>query len=866
MTGPRHEMILASAGSGKTFALTDRFVQLLAIGARPEQIVALTFTRKAAGEFFDGILNKLASAASDPANARELAIRTGASRSEPAVFLRLLRDVIDAMPRLSLSTLDAFFARIVRSFPLELGLAGDFEILQEHAALLERRRVLQRIFKSTGNEPDESQRNFIEAFKRATFGLEEKRLAARLDSFLNDYHEVYLSAPDGALWGDPKRIWPDGCSWLGGGQGAPGGALRDWATTAPIAEKQQRRWLAFLDALELWAPGATPPREMTYVIEKTLAAWDSLARGNAVLEFDRKKQELSRSACSALRAIVLHVVGGEIQRRLETTRGIHAVLDGYERVYQDAVRRAGRLTFADVQRLLQGGPALCAAADAARTRNSDPLFEERRLLIDWRLDGQFDHWLLDEFQDTSAGQWSVLQNLVDEVVQDDSGRRTFFYVGDVKQAIYAWREGDSRLFREIFNHYNSALTGRIAERRLDSSRRSGPAILAMVNRVFGDSQALAALFPRQAVQRWSGEWRNHESAVASQTGQSAWIFAEDEEARFDAALRILRETNPLERGLTVAVLTQKNDTASRLADHLRRSGGLRAVAESDQHVCTDNTLTAALLALFQAAAHPGDTLAREHVLMTPLRALIEGRISRNSVDRPPITTPASRPAWSADALTRELLQSIHSNGFEATVEHWLQRLEPHLPADDVFSRERGRQVAEAARFFDESGSRDVAEFIRFMERHVVRESETSAVVRVMTIHKSKGLGFDVVILPDLEGDKLASRRDGLAVQKREDRSVEWVLDLPTKLFHTYDPVLSRHVESAEADACYDKLALLYVALTRAKRGLYVLTKNPAGSTSHNFPKLLASTLGENATEIAIGSERFQGPWSEGDPR
>ena len=62
---PGHVMILASAGSGKTYALTNRFVQLLAGGAGPERIVALTFTRKAAGEFFDEILHKLASAASD---------------------------------------------------------------------------------------------------------------------------------------------------------------------------------------------------------------------------------------------------------------------------------------------------------------------------------------------------------------------------------------------------------------------------------------------------------------------------------------------------------------------------------------------------------------------------------------------------------------------------------------------------------------------------------------------------------------------------------------------------------------------------------------------------------------------------------
>ncbi|MBT6102554.1 MAG: UvrD-helicase domain-containing protein, partial [Verrucomicrobia bacterium] len=70
-------MIRASAGSGKTFQLTNRFIRLLLHGEAPERIIALTFTRKAAGEFFEGILDKLAKAASDPAEAADLAKSVG---------------------------------------------------------------------------------------------------------------------------------------------------------------------------------------------------------------------------------------------------------------------------------------------------------------------------------------------------------------------------------------------------------------------------------------------------------------------------------------------------------------------------------------------------------------------------------------------------------------------------------------------------------------------------------------------------------------------------------------------------------------------------------------------------------------------
>jgi ATP-dependent helicase/nuclease subunit A len=141
------------------------------------------------------------------------------------------------------------------------------------------------------------------------------------------------------------------------------------------------------------------------------------------------------------------------------------------------------------------------------------------------------------------------------------------------------------------------------------------------------------------------------------------------------------------------------------------------------------------------------------------------------------------------------------------------------------------------------------------------------VVQVMTIHKSKGLGFDVVLLPDLEGNSLSTRRrEGLAIQRAADRSVEWVMDLPAKLFHENDPVLAAHVAEAEAEAAYEKLCLFYVAMTRAKRALYLITKPVSEkSKSDNFPRLLAETLGTAGAggDIGVGNWRGAGVYAEG---
>jgi ATP-dependent helicase/nuclease subunit A len=822
-----HVMILASAGSGKTHALTNRYVALLAHGAKPERIAALTFTRKAAGEFFDEILGKLARAATDEQVARDLAAAIGRPMMRPPDFLVLLRAVTDAMHRLTLGTLDSFFARVVRAFPLELGLGGDFEVLQEHAARLERRRVLRRMFAHAA--AGDARQDFIEAFKRATFGTEEKQLGSRLDSFLDEHAEVYRAAPDVAGWGRAERIWPEGCAWLDAVDGRrradAAARLRAALPWASLGDRQRARWEDFFALLPDWAAGAPLPKPVAYILENSFKAWPALTE----ITVERKKMALSPEASAALRTLVTGIVGAELARRLEMTQGMFAVLRAYEEVYDHMVRRAGRLTFADVQRLLRpdtpGGARLLTREAAV----------EARLFIDWRLDAQIDHWLLDEFQDTSFGQWNVLRNLIDEAVQDPAGERTFFFVGDVKQAIFAWREGDARLFREIFDYYNAARPGAIREERLDRSWRSGPAVVAMVNRVLGDGDALRRLFPAEAVERWTREWRTHESARPQLGGFAALRQADDEAGRFRETLRILDETGALQRGLSVAVLVQKNDTAARLADFLRREGGLPAVADSDLHVGLDNPLSCALLALFRAASHPGDRSAWRHVEMTPVQAVLvaEG-----------LLTP--------DAVSVRLLAELHAVGFERTVEAWVGKVEPALAPDDAFSRERGRQLAAAARLFDETGSRDVAEFVQFAARHTVRDAESASVIRVMTVHKAKGLGFDLVVLPDLEGTRLAARRRGLAVQRAKDRTVEWVLDLPSEVFHAQDLVLSAHVAASEADACYEELAVLYVAMTRAKRAMYVVIEPVGASQSHNFPRLLRDTAGET--------------WEIGDPR
>ncbi|HQF40003.1 MAG TPA: UvrD-helicase domain-containing protein, partial [Opitutaceae bacterium] len=842
-----HEMIFASAGSGKTFALTTRFIRLLALGVAPERIVALTFTRKAAGEFFGEIVNRLAAAGEDEDAARTLAKALERPELAAADFRRLLRGMVGAMHRLNLGTLDGFFAKIVRAFPLELGLGGEPGLLDEHAAAEERRRVLARLF--AGSEAlTPEQKALVEAFRLATFGTEGKSVAASLDRFVEAHLALYRAAPQAAKWGVARRIWAQGFPWAVADDAAVARAADEidtWAARSPeLKDKPRARWRAFAREALAWTPGQPRPENLEFVLKKALAEWPAVAAGAATLTIDRQKCALGAEVCGPLAVLARRIVGLELGRRMAVTQGIAAVLKLFDRLYDAEVRRAGRLTFADLQQLLSPDRAAAdAGLETRATAEQGAAGGWGGEALDYRIDARLDHWLFDEFQDTSYQQWRILEKFVDEVVQDPEGRRSLFYVGDVKQAIYTWREGDPRLFRHVAARYRGA----IAEGELNDSWRSGPALIEMVNRVCGDGAAIAELFPEAAAE-WNGHWREHRSARPERSGQAALLLADDEAGRWETTLRLLQELRPTERGLTCAVLVRRNEIGAQLADYLRREGGIAAVAEADLKIGTDNPAATALAALLQLAVHPDDGFARRQVAMSPLAALL-GFEGHGSGD--PCHGAAVRGA-------------IEAEGFELWLAGWARRLEPVLAADDAFTRLRLRQLVAAGRIFDERGTRDVDAFRRFLDEYSVREPEGAGVVRVMTVHKAKGLGFDVVILPDLEGQKLAQRRDGPAVCKAADRSVAWVLNYPESWLADADPVLREYAAAAVAENCYEQLSLLYVALTRAKRALYAVIEPPGKSASLNFPRLLTATLGAEERTVRVGEAGFRGVWATGE--
>ncbi|HUG10209.1 MAG TPA: UvrD-helicase domain-containing protein, partial [Opitutaceae bacterium] len=799
---------------------------------------ALTFTRKAAGEFFDEILTRLADAASSEESAARLATKVKREAMRSADFGALLRRMVDAMPRLTLGTMDSFFAKVVSAFPLELGLSGEMRVIDVAEAAEETRRVMGRFFAVT-RERGGAQDAVLEAFKLATMGVEAKSVTGILDRFIEEYFDLFRRTGDLAAWGNSQRIWPDGFPWGGGIDMAERDlmALREWLAEdgGSMGDMQLARWEDFAQALEVWSPGAHWPKPLDYMVRAVLKAGATFLVGGAPLTIERKKQTPPVAVRAAVARMVQRVIALELGRRMAVTQGIGALLQQFDAAYDSDVRRSGRLTFSDVLELL-GASGIMAESD----RDADA-----RRSVDFRLDGRVDHWLLDEFQDTSRRQWDVLEGLIDEAVQDPTDSRSLFYVGDVKQAIFSWRGGDPRLFGHVAERYSKGGPRAIEARELNRSYRSGEAIIGLVNSVFG-SVAIGDVFPGVA-ERWTKVWRQHESAVPERKGQAAVLIAVDEDARFRTMLELVRAIDPISRGFTCAVLVKKNDTATRVAEYLRREGGIAAVAESDLLIGKDNPWSAAFVSLVWCAAHPGDSVSWKHLMMTPAKSWL-----------------VSIGVTTHDELTRHVLRIVGENGFEALASAWLSGMKGSIAEGDAFTQGRAGQLIAAAREFDEAGGGSAAAFIRWIEAATVRESEGAEVVRVMTVHKSKGLGFDIVILPDLEGGGLASRRDGPAISMRDDGVVDWILEFPGKLIAEHDGRLGSYLEAAESDSAFESLALLYVAMTRAKRGLYAIVEPVGRSSACSYPRLLAGSLGLESREVEVGSARFTGVHETGD--
>jgi len=814
-----HVMVTASAGSGKTWQLTNRILALILAGAPPESIIALTFTRKAAGEFFDAVLGRLARAASDPAAAAQLCRDLEIEPRPPGAFLAPLRALIGRLHQLQFTTIDSFFHRIVSSFPFELGLSGAFSLMDGYQAGRARVQVLEQILRRSADGRDGvARRNFLQNFKQATYGIEAKSPAADLDQYVRDLHALYQELPDAGCWGgaalpEAIRAWAGTEKPFGGME-----AIRQGLVASGAKDASLDAWDLWEKDLAAWSPAsAVGVSQFKTIRGNILKSYEPGTRSCGEFNLAGKKIKPGPVLARDLGALVELWISREMRQRIELTRGVGKILSGYDIEYDRMVRRSGRLVFGDLPLVI------------------GPVFEGNgaRLDLDYRLDSHFDHWLLDEFQDTSRIQWQVLENLIDEVVQDSEGGRSFFCVGDVKQSIYAWRGGDHRLFEQLRQRYR----GRIGTETLAVTYRCSGAVVDLVNRVMGGS-AVANTLP--GAEAWTGVWQEHTSKRPG-TGFAAYLEAPEqaEEDGMDPChwviSQLIRRIDPPGRGLTCAVLTYSNKEAKAVADHLRSTTPYPVILEGEIKPAEDNMLGRLVLAWVMALAHPGDSFAEGWLRSSP----VGGLFGSGAGD------------WRAAAWNR-----VHQAGFETALEELLARVEEKYPLDE-FHRLRRRQILDAVRDFENEGSRDAEALAAYLEARALKAPEVPGAIQVMTIFKAKGLGFDVVFVTELLRiqNPMNKARKGPMIGRDGDHKPRWLLFPPTTPVIAVVPGLEATVQAGVRENVYEQLCLLYVALTRAKEALYLVGEGKVTAGESVCPQhVLRAALLDGAVAAGLDAD------------
>jgi ATP-dependent exoDNAse (exonuclease V) beta subunit len=410
--------------------------------------------------------------------------------------------------------------------------------------------------------------------------------------------------------------------------------------------------------------------------------------------------------------------------------------------------------------------------------------------------------------------------LLDEAAGRDDG--SLFIVGDRKQAIYGWRGGDVRLFDEVESRFGG--DGELEVRTMPRSWRSCPAVLDLVNRVCGAREPVGRLFGEGLAARW--RWEPHSSARPDLAGEARVevVGRNDHGGRL---VELLAELGIGRRALTCGVLVRTNRQVRSTAA-LLRAHGFDVIEEGCRQPVGDNPAGVALLHLLRWLADPADRFADEMVAMSPLANRLAARFGE----------PWQR-SWEG------MLEEVAASGFAATIE---QLLEPLWPGLSEFARRRVGDVIGALAEFDAAGGTTARDALRRLSGLEIQQGPGVAAVQVMTIHKAKGLGFDVVVLPGLDDDQVPNRGDFRVASGTTD-SRPWLLQPPPDWVRDLVPPL-REVEGQWADdQRYEMMCVLYVALTRARQGLYLLLPAPppsrgrAGASWASPANLVAQALG-----------------------
>ncbi|MEG1632814.1 MAG: UvrD-helicase domain-containing protein [Oscillospiraceae bacterium] len=841
-------LVSAAAGSGKTRVLTERLISYVTADSDPAELddfLVITYTRSAAAELRSRIGDELAERVAGDPSARRLRRQTA------------------LLQRAHIGTIHSFCSSLLREHCQYFGISPDFAIADEDKCAALKRLALERVMNAAYENPDSE---FLALSDTVGAGRDDRRLA---ELILTLYEKIQCSADpdewferqlsaitqcgfeiDGSIWalellGSAKS---DALYWAGQTDSllammsaadyayilkAYGPSISETsAALREFAGSCDRGWDAARGRLPILFPrlGSIRNPPDAEAVEFIKARRDSCKKAMETLakSFDRSSEDIirdTRSTSAALRALL-------------------KLVRDFSRGFETEKRRRSLVDYADLEHLC----ARLLTEDGKPTRLAD------------EISARFREVMVDEYQDVSK-----VQELIINAVSAGSGK--LFMVGDVKQSVYRFRLADPNIFIEKYLSYKNASDALPNEPRrvlLRENFRSSPEVLDAVNAVFRNlmSRELGELpYDDDAALR-PGLPRDCPGAVPELIALALPDAAEDEGERPDkvafeaafvakkiAALVNSRTLLPAEGGTRpvgygdIAILLRSSNVAGGIYRRELLRAGVPVLSEQAGGFF-DSPEIAVLLSLLAVIDNPHQDVPLIAALRSPLFGFTADRLSAiRSRDRSCDFFSALSLAAEDDAKCAEFLRTLSELRLltpdlelGALISELYSRLDcmalSCAATDGAAERENLTLLFSLARRFESGGWRGLHRFLGWLRSMQERGEEPGAggsfaggAVRIMSIHKSKGLEFPVVFYCN-------TARNFNKSDKKATVLVHPVLGLGPKLTDTERgveyPTISRRAiaQRMEREALSEELRLIYVAMTRARERLFITCALP----------------------------------------
>ena len=720
----------ASAGSGKTFALSVRYIALVLRGENINEIVALTFTKKAANEMKERIIATFLDLQNKKGELEAVCAELDISQDE-AIKRRDERLGVFLQSELKIYTFDAFFSGILKKFSQNLGLSPDYSV-QDSLQDMAWKKFVKEASKDKKLLSELALMMIISSQKEASFS---QTLAKFYESF--------------------------------------GGELKDSGTSYPDDSKVRAAQRALNEHIAL-QNGASDVAKKTFGEQNLFELFKSKVFARQSLDYRTFSKiytpELDRLFCELKEAAKNYILEVEKYR----LSGFSKLLKLYKASNLELNKEINALSFADINKLV--------FKLLVQSLDKEALY--------FRLDGRINHLLVDEFQDTNVIQYEIILPLIAEIVSGygQNGLGSFFYVGDTKQSIYKFRGGKKELFDKLGDDFSQ-----IDIENLPSNYRSLKALVKFNNAVFEE------IYHRYGLSFEPQEPAKKDEALSYEvSGECAYFEVEKDDYGYlrvlsdeDIAGAVVSQASELlKAGVNasdITVLCWKNSDISLISEVLS-SEGIKSVNEGTLEL-KRTPLVAAIIEYAKFC------LFKEEIYEKNVKALVNANVKKLNI----------KPEESA---TNSLFYLAKNLGISMA---------------DV----------DILRLFELSvGYKNLSDFIFNLENFSSKISpKSSDGVRVMTVHKSKGLEFAHVIVCDMIGK---GRGDDSNFITEYSEKGEWIVKSKISGRENFDSDYASVLEQMKELEKQENINKIYVAFTRATKSLIIIKQAVPSGNSPSF--------------------------------